>query len=239
MTELEQSLFSPSADTRVETMCVGHEQQPVLKIDACMQGIDKIRQRAIALNNFEKADTYYPGIRMLMHPMYAMAIAKVYKQYIEHFFGLDLKKVKKVASAYSIVTVPAQELNILQRIPHFDAPSQNSLAMVHYLCEAATSGTSLYRHRETGYEFVNAQRHQSYIKTIEPELQTSALRPSRYMCGDTAEYEVIASFEAVYNRLVMYRGSSLHSGIITPEYNFDSSPETGRLTIATFIEFND
>jgi hypothetical protein len=31
----------------------------------------------------------------------------------------------------------------------------------------------------------------------------------------------------------------LHSGIIQPDYNFDPSPQTGRLTITTFFEFRD
>jgi hypothetical protein len=239
MTEFNQLLCAPSANTRIETLQLGRERQPLLKIDDCMAGVDELRQRAITANNFAKADTHYPGVRMLIDPMYSLAIAKVYKQYIENFFGLNVQKIKKIVSAYSIVTLPPQQLNILQRIPHFDAPTQNSLAMVHYLCNASTSGTCFYRHRETGYEFINSERREGYVKTIEQQFSEPAVRPSGYICGDTAEYEVIASFEAVYNRLIMYRGSSLHSGLITPAYNFDPSPETGRLTIASFIEFYD
>jgi len=57
------------------------------------------------------------------------------------------------------------------------------------------------------------------------------------MCGSNNEFEEIMSFEAKFNRLIMYRGTSLHSGIIRPEYNFDPNPQTGRLTITSFYEF--
>jgi len=40
---------------------------------------------------------------------------------------------------------------------------------------------------------------------------------------------------ACSNRLVMYRCSSLHSGDIPANYNYDLNPATGRFTIAAFL----
>jgi hypothetical protein len=61
--------------------------------------------------------------------------------------------------------------------------------------------------------------------------------PKGYINGSTDQFEEIASFDAIFNRLVMYRGTSLHSGRIGSDYNFDPSPATGRLTITSFFEF--
>ena len=126
----------------------------------------------------------------------------------------------------------------MQRIPHFDAPTRNSLAVIHYLSDAPNSGTSLYRHRETGYEYIDQLRLESYKQNLQRQFDNPSQYPSGYIHGSTKEYEEISSHKAVYNRLLMYRGSSLHSGIIKPDYNLDPSPETGRLTVTSFIEFS-
>jgi hypothetical protein len=39
------------------------------------------------------------------------------------------------------------------------------------------------------------------------------------------------------NRLVIYPGSLLHSGLIDPAHDIDDDPETGRLTANIFVDF--
>jgi hypothetical protein len=170
---------------------------------------------------------------------YTMAIAKNFQDYIERVFGLHLSKVKKAASRYSIVTASPESLDLRQRIPHFDAPSRSSLAMIHYLCDGDDSGTALYRHKASSFEYVDEKRNAQYLENIDRQFANPLDYPEGYVCGDTDCFEMIQSFPAVYNRMLMYRGSSLHSGIIQPDYNFDPSPQTGRLTITTFFEFRD
>jgi hypothetical protein len=204
-----------------------------------MKGADQLRAFAVGVNKFSVSDSFYPGVRMPMVEIYPMAIAKFYAKYITDFFSLDLKRVKKVASKFSLVTQSPDSLGLMQRIPHIDAASQNSLAMIHYLCDAPESGTALYRQKKTGFEFVDAARHERYLSCVNEQFSQPDIYPKGYICSDTPEYEQIASFPAVFNRLIMYRGSSLHSGIIGSDYSFDSSPATGRLTVTTFIEFHD
>lgn len=236
---MESLGYNLCADVSFECLTVGTEAEPVLLVDSFIENALELKEIAINDNNFPIVESYYPGIRKPIPLAYTLALAKNLSPYIEGHLGCNLRKVRTAASRFSIVTTPAEELSLLQRIPHIDAPSKNSLAAVHYLANVSDSGTSLYRHRQSGFEFVDAARYRGYMEIINSQFSTPASYPQGYICGDTPEFEVIASFEAIFNRIIMYRGSSLHSGIITPSYNLDPNPATGRLTITTFIEFND
>jgi hypothetical protein len=236
---MDKSILSLSSSCQVDTFKIGSEGEPLLKVDGFLSGADSLKEHAIRSNQFTKADTFYPGIRMPISINYTMAIAKNFQGYIEGLFGLQLSKVKRAASRYSIVTSLPESLDLRQRIPHFDAPSRHSLAMIHYLCDGADSGTALYRHKESSFEYVDEKRNSQYLQNIDRQFANPLDHPQGYICGDTENFEMLQSFPAVYNRMLMYRGSSLHSGVIRPDYNFDPSPQTGRLTITTFLEFRD
>ena len=234
----DKSNYMPCQDLDYECLKIGADQQELVRVDSYIQGVEALRQDAIAQNRFAVADSFYPGVRMAISDAYIVSLVKNFQTLIRDFFGLDLRTIKSAAAKYSIVTFKPEELKLMQRIPHFDAPSRNSLAVIHYLSDAPDSGTAFYRHNATGYEYINEGRFANYESSIEQRFQDPARQPSSYICGDTEDYSEIASFQAVKNRLLMYRGSSLHSGIIRPDYNFDPSPETGRLTITSFIEFS-
>jgi hypothetical protein len=234
----DKSNYIPCQDLDYECLKIGADQQELVRVDSYLQGVEALRQDAIARNSFAVADSFYPGVRMAIADAYIVSLVKNFQTLIRDFFGLDLRTIKSAAAKYSIVTFKPEELKLMQRIPHFDAPSRNSLAVIHYLSDAPDSGTAFYRHNATGYEYIDEGRFANYESSIEQRFQNPARQPSSYICGDTEDYGEIASFQAVKNRLLMYRGSSLHSGIIKPDYNFDPSPETGRLTITSFIEFS-
>ena len=238
MTIDKKSNYALCKDLQYECLKVGADQQELVRVDSYMQGVDTLKQHAIENNSFAVADSFYPGVRMDIHDAYIVELVRNFHNIIRDFFGLDLRKIKKAVSKYSMVTFKPQDLNMMQCIPHFDAPSRESLAVIHYLCDAPDSGTSLYRHRKTGYEYIDRGRYDNYVESIQSHYSDPDLYPSSYMCGSNEAYEEIASYKAVYNRLIMYRGSSLHSGIIRPDYNFDPNPETGRLTVTSFIEFS-
>lgn len=232
---MDQSVFQPGSDVKIDCYSIGNECEPLVKVESCMSGAELLKQYAVEHNKFAPADNYYPGIRMPIPLIYTAALAKNLRHYIESLFRIDPRNVKKAVSTFSIVTNPPQKLSLLQRIPHFDAASKKSLATVHYLADADNSGTAFYRHRKLGYEYVNADRYDIYMQCVKAQFDGKI--PPGYICGSTDEYEMIATFTAKYNRLIMYRGSSLHSGIIPETYTFDPSPATGRLTITSFFEF--
>jgi hypothetical protein len=57
------------------------------------------------------------------------------------------------------------------------------------------------------------------------------------MSGHNRYFEQIASFEAKFNRLVIYRGSIFHSMVVMPGTRLDPNPRIGRLTTNTFLLF--
>lgn len=234
---MDHSLFKVKEDVQTQCVTFGKEKQPLLIVDSFMDGAEALKNHAIEHNQFDLKENFYPGSRMAIPLIYTAALAKNLNHYIEQFFGLNLKSVKTAASRFSIVTTPPNELSLLQCIPHFDSPSKNSLAMVHYLCDSSKSGTAFYRHNETGYEYIDQQRQTTYKRILDNQYANEDKQPKGYISGNTSEFEQVISCDAVFNRLIMYRGSSLHSGIIDADYDFDPHPATGRLTITSFIEF--
>lgn len=232
---MDQSVFNPGLDAKIDSYRIGNEGEPLMKVESFMSGAELLKQYALERNQFTPGDNYYPGIRMPVPLIYTAALAKNLRHHIENLFGVDPRDAKKAVSLFSIVTCPPQKLSLLQRIPHFDAASKKGLAAIHYLADDDTSGTAFYRHRKLGYEYIDVDRYDTYMQCI--KTQFDGKMPPGYICGSTGEYEMIASFPAKYNRLLMYRGSSLHSGIIPETYTLDPSPATGRLTITSFFEF--
>lgn len=232
---MDQTIFKLGSDAKIECYAIGNEKEPLVEVDSFMSGAGALKQYAVEHNKFAAADSYYPGIRMPVPLIYTAALAKNLRHYIESLFGVDPRNPKKAVSTFSIVTNPARDLDLLQRIPHFDATSKKNLATIHYLVDDDTTGTAFFRHRKLGYEYIDAGRYETYMQCVKQQFGDKM--PDGYIRGSTDEYEKIASFQARFNRLLLYRGSSLHSGIIPETYTFDPSPATGRLTITSFFEF--
>lgn len=226
-------------DRKREFNCIefGEERQPILAVDSYLSGAEYLRDLAVHGGRFSASDSFYPGVRMAVPREYSIALVRNLGSFIERFFGLEIRKIKKAASRFSIVTTRPEQLSLMQKIPHFDAPTQNSLAVIHYLCDSPDSGTAMYRHNRTGFEFIDRSRSAIYKQSIASRFQEPDSHPESYIYESTEDFTQIAAFQAKFNRLIMYRGSSLHSGIITPSYEFDPSPSSGRLTVASFIEF--
>ncbi len=234
---MEPIAYELCEEANIECYKVGNEQQEVLLVDNYLKGALALKERAVQINEFARADSFYPGVRMQVPQEYTMALVKNFGFFMEQFFHLEVRQIKKAVSKFSIITTRQNDLDLLQRIPHFDSPSRKGLAFVHYLQSVPGMGTSLYRHRPTNFEYVDEQRYSSYTEKIQERFPTEDAYPEGYINGSTDQFEEIASFDAVFNRLLMYRGTSLHCGKIGKDYNFDPSPATGRLTVTSFFEF--
>ncbi|MDO8345248.1 MAG: DUF6445 family protein [Cellvibrio sp.] len=234
---MEPIVYELCEDANIECYRVGNEQQEVLVVDDFLKGALALKARAVHENDFAHADSFYPGVRMQVPQEYTFSIVKNLGFFMERFFQLEVRQIKSAVSKFSIVTTRPDDLDLLQRIPHFDSPSRKGLAFVHYLHSIPSMGTALYRHKPTGFEYVDEQRYSQYMENIQQRYPTESDYPEGYINGSTDHFEEVASFDAVFNRLLMYRGTSLHSGKIGKDYNFDPSPATGRLTLTSFFEF--
>ena len=125
-------------------------------------------------------------------------------------------RLRFTACHYSLVTTPPEKLTYLQRIPHIDSVASKELAFIHYLFKADLGGTAFYRHRKTGFEYVDQDRKPEYLRCLEeeklgPRQPAGRIHQRRYTAL-RADGQSAGRFQP----LVMYRRNSLHSGAFAP-----------------------
>jgi hypothetical protein len=148
--------------------------------------------------------------------------------------GFGVASFDLTEASFSVVSTPPDALQPVQRVPHFDSPDQSVLAMLHYLRVPEGSGTAFYRHRSTGIERVANDNVGRLAASADREL-TNNPPASRYFGGSDLFFEQIGKVEAVPDRLIIYHGSLLHSGVIPDGMTFSPDPRKGRLTANFFI----
>lgn len=193
-----------------------------------------VEQAAEVQSQFHVRSKLYPGIRTPAPQSYRENLATQLRAIVCTAFDWQ-GDIEVTESNFSLVTTPAPELTPFQRIPHFDGTDTEELAVLHYLCRPQQGGTSFYRHRSTGYEMITRDRLEGYMRTLNSEARALGLPPAEYVNGDTPLFERIAHYEAAFDRAIVYRGASLHSGDIPPDFVPDADPRTGRLTVNSFL----
>lgn len=211
----------------------GREGEPVVIIDDFSADAEALVSAAAQLQ-FEAGGPNYPGVRAPGKAHYLQARADVLKTVFTSVFG-SRQSAKFAECNYSLVTMHPAQLSPVQRLPHFDSPDPACLAVLHYLCRPEDGGTAFYRHRATGFETITQDRMSGYFQTLNGELARDGAPPETYPDAETAQFEQIGRVEARFNRLVIYRGQTLHSGQIPADLPLLSDPARGRLTLNTFI----
>lgn len=217
----------------------GESQSPVVVIDDFSGDAEAVAQLADALAPFPAVGVnYYPGMRRLITRADADADAYVERacrdaaQFIAGAF--DIERFDLIEASFSIVTLRPDELRPIQRSPHFDTPDQQYFALLHYLRVPPGTGTAFYRQRSTGIERVTEQNLATFIRTAEA-IEAMLSKDSSYIQGSNEFYEQIGAVEAVPDRMLIYQGSLLHSGIIPPDMPLSADPKRGRLTANIFV----
>lgn len=226
----------PNFSYRVDS--VGNEKQPVLLVDNFLESPEFMVDIAKKYVQFQGSRRLYPGVESQVPNFYGEAISTYLGDIICKVFAMNSANRMRSNSSFAMVLTPPEQLHPDQCKPHIDSTDALQLASVLFLCAPDKGGTSLYRHRATGFESVDENR----LSTIYPYLEKERSEGDwigHYINGSNQHYEQIASYDAVFNRLIIYRGTSLHSGNIASNFNFDPNPATGRLTITSFIEFRD
>jgi len=213
---------------------IGRGRHPVLVIDALTGNVGPIVEIAAALAPFPAdTDSFYPGVRRHIVKedeaafAYAMGVLQKAGPFIVSAFGHE--SFDWLEASFSMVTTPSDRLAPPQRAPHVDSSDPADLAILHYLSD--TEGTAFYRHRLTGIEQVDDGNRDLLIRHSEP----AALTASGYVQDSDPDYERIGHVEGVADRLIVYRGSLLHSGIIPPDAVLSDDPRRGRLTANLFV----
>jgi hypothetical protein len=221
---------------RYEVHRVGAGRSPVVVVDDFLSNADLLVEFAASSGAFVPSSESYPGLRAAVPPIYRFAMQHFLQPIIVEAFGVSDEKPVGGTCGYALVTTPPASLQTVQRIPHFDTTDPHHIAVVHYLCAPDKGGTSFYRHRQTGFDGIDAARLAAYTATIRRELAERG--PSvGYSNGDDVMFQRIASFDAAFNRALVYRSNNLHSASIGTDFTFDPDPRTGRLTISAVLAY--
>lgn len=222
-------------DIRFQKLTIGAERAPLLVIDNFVADADALVAGA-ATKQLELSSRFYPGVRAKAPLSYQQLIGSRLRDVLSEFFDIKGTSVRFSMCHFSLVTTPAQNLQPLQRIPHVDSLGRNGLASIHYLFRANLGGTAFYRHRKTGFEFIDETRQEAYFRCLQNEIEGQDAPPAAYIDGDTPIFQQVLAQEGVFNRMLVYRRNSLHSGNITRDFVPDTNPLTGRLSINSFID---
>jgi hypothetical protein len=222
-------------DIRIERLTLGAEKAPLLVIDNVVGDPERLVRKAMT-RQFQPRGANYPGIRTEAPLGYQQLFRDRLKEVLFDAFGLTGKSLVFPMCHYSLVTTSSTQLAPLQRIPHADSVDTRGLATVHYLFKSNLGGTAFYRHRATGFEYIDATRMSVYSSHIEHLLREPQSIPAGYINGDTDLFEQIANVPSAFNRMLVYRRNSLHSGSIDKSFVPDPNPATGRLSVNCFID---
>lgn len=213
---------------------IGSSRQPVVVIDDFLAEPGFWVEYAATQVAYHSDASYYPGIRGPAPREYGNCLYDFLGELVHKVFEWNCDP-EITACTFSLMTTRPEDLRPNQRVPHVDFTHLNGLAVLHYLCTPKHGGTAFYRHRSTGYEMILDNNVHDFVNTINAEARFMGAPPPKYFDGSTPQFECIASYPAVFNRVLIYRGSILHSGVVAEGFSPDPNPRTGRLTVNTFF----
>ena len=226
----------PQITARVEFH--GRDHEAAIVVDDFLLDARPLVEFASTEGKFAPVEAnLYPGIRAPLPNAYMRMLVSCLQEPIAGIFGLTDIDLRRAEGDFSIVTTPPDRLSVLQCLPHFDTTDPGQVAVLHYLCRPEQGGTSFYRQRSTGFERIDAARQEEFMAALNRDIHAGGPPARNYMQGDSAMFERIGKLEAAFNRLVIYRSATLHSGDIPPGFAFDPDPRTGRLTANAFLHF--
>ena len=226
--------FVKHPDFRLQRFSLGKEGEPLLVIDNLLADPESLVEQA-AGKLFGDVTSYYPGVRAKAPLTLQHFILGALRDEFAQAFGLNAASMRFTSCHFSLVTTPPARLSYLQRIPHVDSLNRNELALILYLFKSDQGGTAFYRHRGTGFEVVDQGRQPEYWRHIQAERESIERMPPAYIRGDTEFYERIAQQDGVFNKMLVYRRTSLHSGDLGPDFDGTADPRRGRLSVNGFI----
>jgi hypothetical protein len=216
----------------------GNSQTPVVVIDDFSGSLEPILEIAEELAPYPRHTNYYPGLRRIFTAADTAANAYVEEtcqraaEFIAEAFDIDVFDL--VEASFSMVTLKPTELTVPQRAPHFDTTDQKDLALLHYLRAPSDTGTAFFRQRATGIERVTELNVSAYVQVAEVQIPQLP-QDSGYFHGSDGFFEQIGAVEAVPDRMIIFQGCLLHSGIVPPNMPLTGDPRQGRLTANIFV----
>jgi hypothetical protein len=216
---------------------IGTSESPVLIIDNFLLDADRLVDYAATEARFGPATALYPGIQAPIPAPYPHFVHNFTRALIPQIFGLGQLDVIDCRSNFSMITVPPDKVGIRQRLPHMDLIDPNHIVLLHYLYDDPKGGTAFYRHKGTGFEQMNEQQRTIYEAQLKDEIPRHP--QADYIGGDTAIFDQIACYPAIFNRAIIYRSTNLHAACVPPDFAYSDDPRKGRLTANNTFYYGD
>lgn len=222
-------------------VAIGGEGEKICIIDNAIASAEAAVELAVGLAPFPVVDgNLYPGLRLILTPehgaaarTYVDAVCAAVLPVMQSEFGM--RGFDVVEAGLSIVTTPASETLLGQRIPHADTCDSNHFAVLHYLCSSEHGGTGFFRHRLTGFELVSLERRMLYSQALQLDLEIFPPGPT-YPGVASPIFEHTYTVDAAFNRILVYRSALLHSGMMPDGFTGNPNPRVGRLTGNLFLK---
>ncbi|WP_416307926.1 DUF6445 family protein [Neptunicella sp. SCSIO 80796] len=229
---------SINPDFKIKVIRIGIEQTPIMIIDDFMLDTSEVITNACEFGQFNLASSYYPGNRANLPRSYVVNVLQsVYLQICQLYQIPSELNLKPQATYYSLITRQPEELQIVQRLPHFDSTQPYYFAVLHYLNDKPHGDTGFFRHRPTGFESISPSRESIYFESASEFIRKNGDPVQAYCTQSNEHFELYDKIEYKPNRLAIYPGYLLHTTLVNPEQDIGSSPSTGRLTANIFIDF--
>lgn len=214
---------------QIQRRYLGREQSLLLVIDEAHPEPNALRANALGASFARRGGDLYPGERAVVPEPYRDWLGVLIGS---HFPGAGFTVID---CTFAIVSDEPGALVPIQRIPHFDGVDRDLVAVVHYLSSLPYGGTSLYRHRRTGFETITAERLALWRNGLNRDAAEYGLPAQGYCSGTTAAFERIGGVALRYNRLIVYPANCLHSGDVAGS-PLTPDPGEGRLTITSLLK---
>lgn len=237
MGPFEQPVFEVFETQGRQARVYHHGREPikVVVIDAYLADPDAIIDLAVKGADFAPNGPFYPGIRAPVPPTSFQTLLGPLAEILPRCFDYQGRAGLRECN-FSLVTTPSDQLQPIQRLPHFDSLEYGRVAALLYLCQGdAQGGTAFYRQRSTGFESVDAGRFAAFEAALHADVARHGLPEASYIDETSPIYEMIGRHEARFNRMIVYFSSCLHCAHIPKDFVFDPNPATGRLTVNAFL----
>ena len=232
-------LFALRPELALSREFIGVEREPVLMVEGVLADPQSLVDYAAAEVAFTRAWSStggYPGIRAPAPLNYVNQLVRRLDPLIRQAFAMGPVKLSRAECSLSMVTLPPEQLTPQQQVPHVDTVDPHQFAVLHYLCGPEHGGTAFYRHRATGFETLTPERQAGYDRIRADELKQGDSTPD-YIRGDSAHFIQHARFESMFDRVIVYRSRTLHSGQIGSDAALSNDPRRGRLTANVFVNY--
>jgi len=229
-----------SREVDASVVRVGNEQTPVIVLDNVLGDLEPLKRVANEWAAFSgEGQAAYPGIRANLPADYTRRVLSRVEPLIRETYAVPAShRGRCIHQLFSLVTRAESDLAVLQRVPHYDTRRGFYFAIMHYLNPGPFGGTGFFRHCPTGYERITDERFAHFVQEAERHMREHGTPPARYCRGSDAHFELIHQVDYRPDRLLIYPGNLLHSGLIEPDRDLSADPVRGRLTANLFLDFD-